>query len=312
MYLLRHKELYTKQPMQAPGPKMYGEFRCILRDLMGRPVYDTDWFRNVITDVGLADMTNGFWTNMVIGDSAGATNFTDTNLGNQLATTGASRTDANNSGTPNYIADHGLYARFGAGVGTGTIREVGVQRAADLLFARAEVTPNIVKGVDNVLDTYYRLYMVPTLSDVTGQVTISGITYDYTARLYDVDMMLLAFIGLGPKGGSSNSGSDLAQNTNPYDSRPAGETMSLESTDLATPKTYKWQVKAELDDCNFTLPGGIISAYSRLTHGVSAGTQNGIGVGLSQIAGQPNPGSGIPKADTMELFLDWEYSWDRT
>jgi len=186
MYVMKYKELWTP-PIPMSEMKIGGEFRCILRNSMGDPVYDTGWFHNLVTNTGLANMhTQNWFGNLHIGASASAPAFTDSTLGSWLAkhSTSLGYTEGPGPVAPNYeyYATHGW--RFNAGVGTGTVAELGLSWQATnvSMCIRALVTPSVVKAVDQVLDVYYRFKLWPSLVDVVGVIPINGEDYDYILR----------------------------------------------------------------------------------------------------------------------------------
>jgi hypothetical protein len=118
---------------------------------------------------------------MHLGSGTTIPNNTDTALAAFLA--------SSNVATPGFDANSSSYAdrievfrsvRFGAGVGTGTITELGMSNSATTgnLFCRALIKDSVgspisvVKGPNDIIDIEYRLTMRPTLSDVTG--TLNG------------------------------------------------------------------------------------------------------------------------------------------
>jgi hypothetical protein len=82
------------------------------------------------------------------------------------------------------------YARFGAGVGTGNVNEIGW--SANNLTTPISGSPNlcirhltpetIVKGATDILDIWYKPYWYFDITDGTGSIALGGQTYDWTAR----------------------------------------------------------------------------------------------------------------------------------
>lgn len=167
-----------------------GYYKLVLRDLMGRPVLETPWKKNIITDQGLINMSNydGWAYYMSIGSSAQAPAATDTGCIALLANMSSSRGYSNyvfNSSTPPYEMETTIGARFNAGVGTGTVREVTATGFSNYTNASSRflVTPEIVKGVDQVLDVFYRARVERHPEDIiTNGIDI---TEDSVSVLYD-------------------------------------------------------------------------------------------------------------------------------
>jgi len=191
MLIKKYSEIYTP-PVPMGVTKVGGEFRCILRNSMGGIVQDTDWFPNLITNTGLANMhTQSWFNNLHIGASSTAPAFTNSTLGSWLAVASSllSQTEGPGPVAPNYEYYTTRGWRFNAGVGTGTVAELGISWSSTNvnMCIRALVSPTIVKAADQVLDVYYRFKLWPNLSDVVGVVPIAGDNYNYTLRSKDLD-----------------------------------------------------------------------------------------------------------------------------
>ena len=93
------------------------------------------------------------------------------------------------AGPPDYLQRIKTF-RFAAGVGTGNLAEVGVGwgSSGSTLFSRALFldgvgSPIVIpKTSIDILDISYVLRVYPMAADVTGSITISGTSYDYTIR----------------------------------------------------------------------------------------------------------------------------------
>lgn len=132
-----------------------------------------------------------------IGTSSTAVEATQSALSSWLAssdTLQGSTTNTYVAGPPDYIQRVKTF-RFAAGVGTGNLAEVGVGWAASgsTLFSRALFldgvgSPIVIpKTSMDILDISYVMRVYPMASDVTGTVTISGTSYDYTIRAATVN-----------------------------------------------------------------------------------------------------------------------------
>lgn len=192
MRIKKYKDILVaeNEPLTVTN-KVRGMYKYVLRDLMDNVVYESDWKNNTVLTSGLPTLFSGSvsFGYMYLGDNATPPNSSQTALLGYLA---ASNTNApgvpgsSNLGSPNYEFRQYIGKRFNAGVGTGTIREMGVgdnaaQSNNDMLV-RTLVQPEITKSVDQVLDVYYQFICYPDLNDVTGQTTIDGELYDYTLR----------------------------------------------------------------------------------------------------------------------------------
>lgn len=132
-----------------------------------------------------------------IGTSSTAVVATQSALSSWLAssdTLQGATTNTYVAGPPDYIQRVKTF-RFAAGVGTGNLAEVGVGwgSSGSTLFSRALFldgvgSPIVIpKTSIDILDISYVLRVYPMASDVTGSVTISGTSYDYTIRAATVN-----------------------------------------------------------------------------------------------------------------------------
>lgn len=182
------------------GASIRGEFRSFLWDYKGRLKHDTGWNDNLITDHALlalgvkASAGGGNWVQSChIGDDDTPPVASNTSLNNGLAGYGYSAGGVETYGWgdfPPWQAFMG-YWRFYAGEGTGTIREMGVSNrpsssptvdGSGRLNAHHLVPTPFVKGATDVLDVWYRATWYHNLTDVTGQIVLDGLTYDYLCR----------------------------------------------------------------------------------------------------------------------------------
>jgi len=185
IYVPKHKDKEIVVPITATRSGVGGEFRLVLRDCMGGIDYDSGWFGNLVCDQGLGLMTtaNGWSSRMYIGSGSTAPANNNTQMETLLAigTTQQGPTVGVNGVAPNWECSSMNTNRFAAGVGTGTVREVGLgsnDSSVGGLVARQLVSPSIVKGATQVLDVSYRFKIWPVLSTLAGTVTIDGSVYD--------------------------------------------------------------------------------------------------------------------------------------
>ena len=176
---------------------MKGEYRFVVRDARtGNIKRETDWFSNLITDAGLNRLGTGGWRHSChIGTGTTTPAGGDTALAAQAAV--ATNADiqsstVSNSGAPNYHITTTVVWRFTAGQLNGNYTEVGISWSGTTLFSRALIVDgggsptSITVTSSEFLDVYYRLSMVPDLTDHSYSVTIQGVTYTVTRRASDV------------------------------------------------------------------------------------------------------------------------------
>jgi hypothetical protein len=149
-------------------------------------------FPNLILDAGLNGIgTNGAsWaTRIALGSSATPPDASQTGLisfGCESSSSNASTTGFV-AGPPPY-SWHRFSRRFAQGVATGTWSEVGIGRSGTALWSRSLIldgggspTTITVLAIE-IVDIEYELRAYPSIVDVTGTRTISGIDYDYIMR----------------------------------------------------------------------------------------------------------------------------------
>lgn len=301
-----------------------GEFRAILYNSDGSVAHDSGWDSNRILNRGLVQYgaaitsANAWYSMCVIGSGGGATDDSMSSLESYLAEEGP--TILNESGpiptAPNYEFYSTRGYRFDPGQGTGTIREMGMSGYPNTgnLFCRHLLATPIVKSETQYLDIFYRLTVWPSLLTESGQVTIDGIIYDWESSHYNL---------------VNNSGNDSSVfalggaptfNTNDYyvypgaaagleDAKPVGSnlgTMAGSSgvVDDSGSGFNEWTVSYPL-----TLGNGV--DYCRTFIHRSGAVRLNKQTQFTQIAGQPNPGEGIPKDNTEEMTMSWRYTWGR-
>ena len=126
---------------ELPTPKVgyAGRYKMIVRHGMTDDIrYETPWFDNLITDVGLDMIGNGFSVNLYVGSSNSTPDPAVPAMGSLLAGThSSSRISAGWDQDTHYYAWVQTKFTFGVGEVQGTVREVGVGPAPDGLFSRA-------------------------------------------------------------------------------------------------------------------------------------------------------------------------------
>lgn len=158
-------------------------------------------FDNIITNQGLNELgTRGFISTLSyfhVGSGNTAAAATDVALQTFVASTNTFQS----SSSPKQLTTSPYYAsfiqtkRFGQGVAQGNLQEVGVGWAStgSVLFSRALILDgvgaptSITILADEYLDVTYEFRVYPPMGDVTGTVTIAGVSYDYIARTADMN-----------------------------------------------------------------------------------------------------------------------------
>lgn len=179
--------------------KMGGEYKIVITKPDGS-IQETGWFDNIILNQGLDRI--GSSTNEVIGYAQVGTGTSIpaiTQVGLDLPLAGSALQSSPNggrtsAGSPTYTSNFVWFFTFTQGSVIGNITELGVGWASsgNTLFSRALILDNLgvptsiaITNVDQ-LTVYYRLKIVPPLTDTTSSITISGTPYSYTGRVANV------------------------------------------------------------------------------------------------------------------------------
>jgi len=180
--------------LKVPEKKMMGfagEYRFVVRNAQTKEIVrETDWFSNLITDGGLNRMgTNTYWGYCHIGTGTTTPANGDTTLAAPAAYTSTLQSwNTSNSGSPLYETSTTFVYRFNAGALNGNYTEVGIGWSTAALFSRALIVDgggsptSVTVASSEYLDVYYRLKVVPLLTDYTYGLTISSVTYSVTRR----------------------------------------------------------------------------------------------------------------------------------
>lgn len=155
----------------------------------------TDWFDNLITNVGLDRMgVGGFADKCRVGTGSTAPVNSNTALEAQVGEADI------HSATEGYDAATNLYGwrrvtyRFPAGTTTGNLSEVGVGWSGGALFSRALIKDGggnpvtITVLADEMLDVVYELRMYRPTSDASVNIDISGTNYACTIRAANISV----------------------------------------------------------------------------------------------------------------------------
>lgn len=309
--------------MIAMKTGLAGEYQMVLNEGTDREVR-TPWFDNLITDYGLNNLrTNNISRTLYarVGTGTTAAAAGDTTLASHLATSAGNNSVATAStlGPPTYKAALTKAYTFAQGAVVGNITEVGVGTTAGGadLFSRALIvnesgvpTALAVAAIDQ-LTVYYRLWVTPQVADVTGTVTLDGVTYGYTARPFDMGSFHsnFAFL-LGCPTGSSYIHNFLSNNPGICYSADA----ALVEITAPNPGGTEASGYASTSPSSYT-SGSFVQGVT-LTWGPAQGNAvGGIGaIGLyTDRSGfwQYVFNAPIPKDNTKTLALTFQFSWNR-
>jgi len=312
IYIPKYKESLVIVPPYRHG--VSGEFRCVLYNEMGGIAHDTGWFGNTIGNQGLGLMTSqDAWNNyFYIGSGSAAPAASDT----QMSTfTAASYTVQglpveDNGVAPNWEFSTMKTKRFAAGVGTSTIREVGVgynDTSILGLVARQLVSPAIVKGASQVLDVSYRFKIWPSIVDVASVTSIDGADYNVITRGLGYDRGDSALTRFVPYGvGSTSQGvtdGNLAALSAIF---PLGtlligaESVTWLSGGVTGTTGYReFETKFGLNQGN--IAGGPRCCFQETKLGLKVQSQ----------FNKVSDGSKVPKDGTKEWTPQWRMEWVR-
>lgn len=322
----KRKIVTVEQPIVTGHNRLKAEVRLKLLDINGNLKHDTGWFPNLITNRGLIQMGFGtsasYWANnLLIGSNNTAPAFTDNSLYGYLAEAALGQESAQVPVGPNWELSNIFKARFNAGVGTGTIRELGAQYSGEAnnnnISTRAIVSPDVVKAADQILDVYYRFYRYPDLVDRTGVIDISGTNYNYIVRgAHFSDYGGLGSYNLhlanGPLGVNTSYSVTIATSNEitTYDTGPSGGITDPWCTSCwfisasgssVTPYNdwgWNWAIDRAL---------GNIRVIKWRERGHNSSAQRGWQMRLGKVSDD----SALTKDNTMEMNMTARVSWGR-
>lgn len=309
--------LYLKKPvplLAGPHLGLKGEFRAILRNKKGEPLYDSGWNRNLIVDNAGFNYDSGNWYQWCsIGSDGTAPSVGDVAIGSFLAS------ESSNSNPMPYIdyprppvaPFYERYSirvwRFDAGEGTGTVREftLGTQNNGTDIFCRHVLPAAIPKDVDQSLDIYYRITIYPDLTSRNGQVTIDGVLYDWETSLFDLDLYNTNLFARQDFSMTFNTYFQVFDGAaaGPLDAAPSGNQASGASMSFVTQGAwYRTQrFYMGLDQCNTaTNMIRVFRGQLQTAHRVQI-----------EISDNATGLLGLPKDNTKEAYIDWKLTWGR-
>jgi len=320
-------------PPPSMGLSLSGEVKCILYDENMNILLETEYQKNVITNEGMNYLREGTaqtpcaYTYVGSGNTAAV--FSDGQM-QALLPSGY----ANNSGAgdkvivqpvgPNYEYSGTKSKRFGAGFGTGTVREVGMggNTAGTQLVCRQVLSSPITKGATQSLDVIWRWTAWPEVADKTGVINIGGIDYNYILRPQGLagphNFALPPLQGLFGKFATHTINDDDeavwdGDIASMLTGTPAG--TRAKGGDIVTEAPY---VPGTFDVFGVGTCSVDVNVHAGLTtHNISSGLgirSTAITTNQSKYQCQFNAVSDsgrIPKTASNELDLNWRFSWSR-
>jgi hypothetical protein len=279
----------------------------------------TDWFPNIITDVGLNRMGTATDTLGFCGVGTGSTAPTAADTG-LVAAVGArtgsiiNATSGSQASEPYYGWVNRTY-RFGEGVAEGNLSEIGIFNASTsgIMWSRALILdglgdPTTITVLDDeYLDATYQLRIYPPLTDIEDEIIIGGVTYNYTLRASSVtgtNWHPSPYTGgLGGGGVQSTSWHTAhAGVIGSITSSPAGVTSGVSQVLLAS---YADTSLERAYTLTWDLVTGNIGGIRSVTTSVGQNTPSTCG------RFQIDFGAAIPKDGTKILSLEFKHAWGR-
>jgi hypothetical protein len=283
---MKHLDTHQSRPDLGVKVALRGQYRCVLNEGTERE-RDTGWFDNLITDIGLdrlAVVSPNIISFASIGTGTNAPANADTQLQAWVASATTPVLDTNaNIGSPTYAGEIQVHWVYAQGAVVGNMAEVGVGWATGgvSLFSRARIldgsgnpTTLTVVSLDQ-LTVYYKLTVTPQITDVTGSVSISGTSYDYTGRLANAATFMANLSSVLTAGGGRWG----------LPSSAGGFAM----------KTYSTQTLGAIT----TVPSSMVLEW--------ANTQATFQYSLAATSG----GAALPKDNTKTFTIVGRFAWDR-
>lgn len=274
-------------------------------------------FDNIITNAGLDRVGQaGDWLSACqVGTGNATPQATDTGL--QVFLAGVASVHASVGGAQGSAPFFGWRRttfRFGPGVGTGNLSEVGVGWAStgSTLFSRALILDaglmptTITKLADESLDVTYELRNHPAAADSTGNLTITGVgTMTFTTRAASVTTASDWDYGSG----SSNRRGGVSATGNLVHSGTIGAVTGEPSGTFANPASV----------ANAAYSNGSFQRTATITFGLTEGNVGGIR-SLAVRYGSTDRGFGrtqtefgtiIPKTSAQTMVFNVVHNWGR-
>ena len=274
---------------------------------------ETEWFKNIVLDAGLNQMSEGIWIDRVrVGSGNSTPVASQTQLDNIIASTttalaGSSSISKQTTTSPYYVAANRTY-RFAEGVAAGNISEVGCGWGTGLnLWNRALVkdlngNPTTITVLsDEFLDVIVEVRYYPTQSfsgsfnllDKTGGIVSS---HTYTGLPQFNEPNTVNFSKVSSERTQLYAGSMNGVTTNPTTTLGSVNTSST----YPSPKTLTCTSSLPLTTAN----GSIKTVYQNFNTISTTSTGNG-----SVYKFEIDPP--IVKTDQMVLSFTFSISWGR-
>lgn len=192
--------MITSQNTVSFGAGISGEYKIVITKPDGSISLDTGWFNNLILNTGLDRIGNAgasvIFRYCRVGTGTSTPVATQTALDAQVGASGSmgAATSTSNEGAPLYRSTQVFTCTFAQGAVVGNITEVGIgwETTGSTLFSRALILDNLgnptsitLVAIDQ-LTVYYRVRIVPPLTDFSSSVIIASTTYNYTSRVASV------------------------------------------------------------------------------------------------------------------------------
>lgn len=324
------KRLIQAEPIMS-GCGVAGYFRMVLKERDGTVVRDTGWMKNLITNSGMIYIRDdaNYASRIELGSGNTAPAFTDTGVTTSID--GIKNTlsgDVKGYGGGNTYVYTRAKATFLAGQSTGPIREMAVHKfaagGAGNCFSHAILVDSggspteIVKGADQQLDVYYEVRNYPKLTDTTGTIDISGVSYDYTVRakewtqtfsglpIWEAPTGAREVLNNSPASGEylAFTGGDLGATTS---NGPTGTNLGSLFGDTGAAVTQVTASGTYYNDGQLQV--GI--DYWNHANGIRCVTYVGGNTSWQIKYAQTTGGAAIPKTDEDRLRLNWRLQFDR-
>nr|WP_313097025.1 hypothetical protein [Moraxella sp. CTOTU48717] len=288
---------------------MAGEFRCVVKRADGSTKIDTGYQKNLILDQGLnvfggnTDVTS----KCAIGSGNSTPIVTQTRLDYPVKTVNRAesyyslKNDYDQTKDGNFYKTNKVVRFVFNDLNNVNISEIGLTSSEDVLFSRALIksgngqptTITVLSG--EILEIYYKLWMVTDLTPKTGVINVSDGVGNNTAYNYKVTPTRVAYqsawsvyIGYSPKYVSASFYDGIP------DSSPSGSTKT---TNAYIDKSYKKIINFIYD---VNSGNGVIDMLIATSVGCYQ-------INFTSVA----DGSPITKTKTQTLTIPIELSWGR-
>lgn len=304
LWLPKTKEVLLET--RTPPSCFSGRYRIEIEGADGRRRVAADWFKNLITTNGGNQLgTTSPLSFCAVGSGNTAPALTDTALVSLVASTGTaiSTVYGNSSSAPWYGSTTYQYS-FAAGTATGNLSEVGVGASPTSLFSRALIldgggSPTTITVLSSeALYVTYQLFQYAPTTDVTGNITIGGVSYSYTLRASlanttnwayqnnDYGLLSLAQVSNGTIGSVTGSISGTTSNADGISN------SAYSSGSFSMAGTASWSLTQG------NVSGGVTAA--QFLAGVNHQSRGQFQIGF---------GSAIPKTSSYTLALSFSVTW---